>query len=179
MAHPGPQVLNSSVPAEVQETITSARAPFTRKLYSSKWKIFESWCLAHAVDPVSCPISPVLEFLLEKLAAGAAVSTLRVYVAAIAARRERYEIPLGRHRTVSACMHGVRRLRPVHLIGVPSWDLSTVLVGLMVAPFEPLESAPEHILTLNVTLLLALKRVGDLQALSVSKMFMDFAPGLV
>ncbi len=50
------------------------------------------------------------------------------------------------------------------------------------APFEPLESAPERILTLKVTLLLALtslKRIGDLQALSVSEMCMDFAPGLV
>ncbi len=52
----------------------------------------------------------------------------------------------------------------------------------MVAPLEPLESAPERILILKVTLLLALtslKRVGDLQALSVSEMCMDFAPGLV
>ncbi len=52
----------------------------------------------------------------------------------------------------------------------------------MVAQFEPLESAPEWILTLKVTLLLALtslKRVGDLQALSVSGMCMDFAAGLV
>ncbi len=68
------------------------------------------------------------------------------------------------------------------LLGVPSWDLSIVTEGLMAAPFEPLESAPERILTLKVTLLLALaslKSVGDLQALSVSKMCMDFAPGLV
>ncbi len=52
----------------------------------------------------------------------------------------------------------------------------------MTASYEPLESAPERILTLKVTLLLALtslKRVGDLQALFVSEMCMDFAPGLV
>ncbi len=42
MAPPGPQVLTSSLPAEVQETIASARVPFTRKLYSSKWKVFLS-----------------------------------------------------------------------------------------------------------------------------------------
>ncbi len=67
-------------------------------------------------------------------------------------------------------------------MAVPSWDLSVILEGLVAAPFEPLESAPERILTLKVTLLLALmslKRVGDLQALSVSEMCMDFAPGLV
>ncbi len=76
-------------------------------------------------------------------------------------------------------MRGVRWLRPVRPIGVPSWDLSVVLEGLMAAPFEPLESAPERILTLKITLLLALtslKRVGDLQALSIIEMF---SPGLV
>ncbi len=182
VARPGPQGLISGLPAEVQETIASARAPSTRKLYSSKWKVFESWCLAHAVDPVSFPIGPVLEFLQEKLAAGAAATTLRVYVAAVAALRELDEIPLGRLWMVSAFMRGVRRLRPVPSCRVPSWDLSVVLDGLMVAPFEPLESAPERILTLKVTLLLALtslKRIGDLRALSVSEMCMDFAPGQV
>ncbi len=79
-------------------------------------------------------------------------------------------------------MRGVRRLRPVRPTAVPSWDLSVVLEGLVTAPFEPLESASERILTLKVVLLLALtslKRVGDLQAFSVSEMCMDFAPGLV
>ncbi len=170
------------LPVEVQEIIVSARVPATRKLYSSKWGVFESWCLARAIDPVNCPVGPVLEFLQERLTAGAAATTLRVYVAAIAAQRELDEIPLGRHRMVSAFMHGVRRLRPARPTAVPSWDLSVVLEGLVTAPFGPLESAPEQILTLKVTLLLALtslKRVGDLQALSVSEMCMDFAPGLV
>ncbi len=79
-------------------------------------------------------------------------------------------------------MRGVRRLRPVRPTAVPSWDLSVVLEGLVMAPFEPLESASERILTLKVVLLLALtslKRVGDLQAFSVSETCMDFAPGLV
>ncbi len=98
----------------------------------------------------------MLEFLQEKLEAGAAATTLRVYVAAIAAGRELDEIPLGRHQTVSAFMRGVQHLRPVFPIGVPSWDLSVVLEGLMGAPFEPFESAPERILTRKVTLLLVL-----------------------
>ncbi len=75
---------------------------------------------------------------------------------------------------VSAFLRGVRRLRPARPMAVPSWDLSVVLEGLVTAPFEPLESAPERILTLKrrlleVTLLLALtslKRAGDLQAFS-------------
>ncbi len=50
MAHTGSRALMSSLPVEVQETIASARAPTTRKLYSSKWGVFESWCLARAID---------------------------------------------------------------------------------------------------------------------------------
>ncbi len=182
MAHTGPRAVIDGLPAEVQETIASDRAPATRKLYSSKWGVFESWCLTRAIDPVNCPVGPVLEFLQERLTAGAAATTLRVYVAAIAAQRELDEIPLGRHRLVSAFMRGARRLRPVRPTAVPSWDLSVVLEGLVMAPFEPLESASDRILTLKVVLLLALtslKRVGDLQAFSVSETCMDFAPGLV
>ncbi len=85
MIHPGPLTLISSIPAEVQEAIASARAPATRKLYSSKWRVFESWCLAHPVEPVNCPVGP----------------------ATIATRRELDEIPLGKHRMVSAFMHGI------------------------------------------------------------------------
>ncbi len=140
MAHTGPRAVMNNLPVEVQETIASARVPATRKLYSSKWGVFESWCLARAIDPVNCPVGPVLEFLQERLTAGAAATTLRVYEAATAARRELDEIPLGRHRMVSTFMRGVRRLRPTRPTEVPSWDLSVFLEGLGTAPFEPLSS---------------------------------------
>ncbi len=78
---------------------------FVRKL--PRQKSLESWCLAYAVDLVSCPIGPVLEFLQKKFAAGAAATTLRVYVAVVAAQRELDEITLGRHQMVSAFMRGV------------------------------------------------------------------------
>ncbi len=69
-------------------------------------------------------------------------------------------------------MRGVKRLRPVFPPSFPSWDLSVVLKGSLEPPFEPLGSAPERILMLKVTLLLALasfKHVGDLQALPFSE----------
>ncbi len=58
MALTGPRAVIDGLPAEVQETIASASAPATRKLYSSKWGVFESWCLTRAIDPVNCPVGP-------------------------------------------------------------------------------------------------------------------------
>ncbi len=56
----------SSIPAEVQETIASARAPATKKFYFSQMEDFsESWCLAHAVDQLTALLVQYLELLQE------------------------------------------------------------------------------------------------------------------
>ncbi len=57
-----------------------------------------------------------------------------------------------------------------------------MVLGALCRPlFEPIEEISERLLTLKRVLLLALsslKRVGDLQALSVAPSFLDYAPGL-
>ncbi len=68
-------------------------------------------------------------------------------------------------------LRGARRMRPATRSKVPTWDLAVVLGALAEAPFEPLELAEAKHLTLKMAFLLAitsLRRVGDLQALSVS-----------
>ncbi len=62
---------------------------------------------------------------------------------------------------------------------VPSWDLSIVLARLQRGPFEPLDSVELKFLSLKTALLTALtsiKRVGDLQAFSVSEECLVFGP---
>ncbi len=109
------------------------------------------------------PSSPVLAFpdvvLGVNLPPGG-----RPYIAAIAARRDSDDVPLGRHRLVSSFLHGAKRLRPVCPPSFPSWNLSVVLKGLLGPPFEPLESAPVRILTQKVTLLLAFNKMQGIQA---------------
>ncbi len=39
---------------KVVETILPSRAPSTRKLYVLKWRVFNSWCSNHQLDPVNC-----------------------------------------------------------------------------------------------------------------------------
>ncbi len=183
LASEGAQLINSGLSTEVVETILHSRAPSTRKLYALKWKIFASWCSDHQLDPVNCPVGTVLEFLQDRFTAGLAPSTLKVYVAAISA----YHIPLGgtsmgNEPLVSRFLRGTMRLRPAARTRVPTWDLAIVLQGLSLAPFEPLEEVPAKFLTLKALFLLAissLKRIGDLQALSVAPSCLEFAPGMV
>ncbi len=103
-------------------------------------------------------------------------------MAAIAA----YHVPLGgqsvgKDPLVTRFLHGVMRLRPQVRSRVPPWDLAVVLEALCRPPFESIEEISDRLLTLKTVFLLAissLKRVGDLQALSVAPSFLDFAPGL-
>ncbi len=62
---------------------------------------------------------------------------------------------------------------------MPSWDLSMVLAGLQRGPFEPLDSVELKFLSAKTALLTSLtsiKRVGDLQAFSVSEECLVFGP---
>ena len=110
--------------------------------------------------------------------AGRSPSTLKVYVAAIAAHHAPVAgQSLGRNDLVLWFLKGARRLNPSKPPSVPSWDLSTVLGALKSPPFEPLQSVDLKPLSLKTALLLALayiKRDGDLQALSVSPSCLEF-----
>ncbi|KAI2653717.1 hypothetical protein H4Q32_014045 [Labeo rohita] len=180
VASEGAQLLASGLSTEVVETILQSRAPSMRKLYALKWKLFTSWCGRH--QQVNCPVGSVLEFLQDRLSAGLTHSILKVYVAAIAA----YHAPLGglsvgKNPLVTRFLHGALRLRPPVRPRVPTWDLSVVLEALCRPPFEPVEEISDRFLSIKTVLLLALsslKRVGDLQALSVAPSFLEFAPGL-
>src|SRR4029434_10088504 len=73
---------------------------------------------------------------------------------------------------------GVRRLRVPERHLIPSWDLLVVLRALTGPPFEPLETVDIKFVSLTTALLLALvsaKRIGDMQALSVSPSRLQFS----
>ncbi|CAM4674661.1 unnamed protein product [Leuciscus chuanchicus] len=74
------------LPQAVVDTITSARAPSTRLAYASRWNLFVDWCSSHGENPRVCSVGLVLSFLQEGLEQGLSPSTLKVYVASIAAQ---------------------------------------------------------------------------------------------
>ncbi len=170
----------SGLPPAVVNTITSARALSTRQAYRLKWNLFVNWCSPRREDPRRCPIAVVLSFLQDGLERRLSPSTLKVYVAAIAAHHDAVDgKSLGKHDLVIRFLRGARRLNPPRPHLVPSWDLPSVLSALRGAPFEPLQSVELKFLSLKTVLLSALatvKRVGDLQAFSVDDSCLEFGP---
>ncbi len=65
--------------------MAEARVPSTRCLYALKWSVFSAWCQDRDLDPVTSDVSVVLSFLQEMLDKQGALSTIKVYAAAIAA----------------------------------------------------------------------------------------------
>ncbi len=129
VAPEGAQLIASGLSTEVVGTILQSRAPSTRKQFALKWKLFTSWCGNHQLDAVNCPVGSVLEFLQARLSAGLTYSTLKVYVAAIAA----YHAPLGgqsvgKQPLVTRFHRGA--LRPPVCSRVPPWDLAMVSEAL-------------------------------------------------
>ncbi len=150
----------TGLPERVLNTISEARAPSTRRLYALKWSVFSTWCLNRGENPSTSELAVVLSFLQELLDKGCSHSTLRVFVAAIAA----FHAPIagqsvGRDNSVVCFLKGAKRLNPPRPLTVPTWDLPTVLRALKRPPFEPLQSTNLRSLSLKTALLLALASV--------------------
>ncbi|KAL0148432.1 hypothetical protein M9458_056242 [Cirrhinus mrigala] len=163
----------------VVNTLLQARAPSTRRLYDLKWRIFVNWCSSHGKDPRSCGIKSVLSFLQEGLDRYLSASTLKVHVAAISANHDLVGgRSVGKHDLIIRFLRGARRLNPPQSHLIPSWDLAVVLQGLQQDPFEPLQSVKLDALSFKalLTALTSIKRVGDLQALSVNSSCLEFGP---
>ncbi len=130
--------------------------------------------------PVTSDVSVVLSFLQKILDKQRSSSTIKVYAAA----KVSFHAPIagrsvGRDIAVTQFVRGARRMNPLRPRTVTPWDLPTVLKALKGPPFEPLESSSLSVLSLKTALLLALvsvKRVGDLQALSVDPACLEFGP---
>ncbi len=86
-------------------------APSTKQTYALKWSLFATWCSSHREDPRRCTIGVVLSFLQERLEHRLSPSTLKVYVAAIAAHHNAVDgWSLGKHDLIVRFLKGARNL---------------------------------------------------------------------
>ncbi|KAL0204548.1 hypothetical protein M9458_002566, partial [Cirrhinus mrigala] len=144
----------------VLNTISQARAPSTRRLYALKWSVFSAWCSTHGEDPASCDISVILSFLQELLDKGRSPSTLKVYVAAITAS----------HAPTAGQSVGRNNLVEVEPSSSPHYPYLGPLNGLEGTEGPSFRTITEFRSS-------SVKRMGDLQALSVSPSCLEFGPG--
>ncbi len=138
-------------PRGVLNTISEARAPSTRRLYALKWSVFSTWCLNRGENPSTSELAVVsvlsLQELLDK---GRSHSTLKVFVAAIAAFHAPIAGPVGRQRqTQLSVSEGSQEVESTSAPYCPTWDLPTVLRALKGPPFEPLQSTNLRSLSLK------------------------------
>ncbi len=108
------------------------------------------------------------------------LSTIKAYMAAIAALHASIAgRSMARDSAVVQFLRGARIINLPHPRTVPSWDLPTILRALKGPLFKPLQSTSLRVLSFKTALLLALasvKRVGDLQALSINPACLKFWP---
>ncbi|KAI2645633.1 Spastin [Labeo rohita] len=160
-------------------------APASRPMEPARlvpgWDASDLSGLSQARGPTEMSDCSSASFLQEKLERRLSPSTLKVYVAAIAAYHDAVDgASLGKHQLIVRFLRGARRVNPPRRHLVPSWDLSVTLQGLREAPFEPLASVELKYLsrkTVLLTALVSIKRVGDLQAFSVNEACLEFGPG--
>ena len=152
----------------VAERVKAPQRFSSRRVYESRWAIFESWCKQSQVEFKKPTLSSIADFLTylfnEK---GLKPTTIAGYRTAIADHLGPTGIEISNSFELNRLIASFHRDRPVKDRNIPSWDLSLVLLALTKAPFEPLKDAPLKILTFKTVFLMTLasgRRRGEVHA---------------
>ena len=152
----------------VAERVKAPQRFSSRRVYESRWAIFESWCKQSQVEFKKPTLSSIADFLTylfnEK---GLKPTTIAGYRTAIADHLGPAGIEISNSFELNRLIASFHRDRPVKDRNIPSWDLSLVLLALTKAPFEPLKDAPLKILTFKTVFLMTLasgRRRGEVHA---------------
>ena len=157
----------------VIEVIRRSWRKSTESAYSGAWKLWDSWCSQRSLDPLSAPVSEILEFLLEQYETGKQYRTINTIRSAISMTHEEVDgTRIGQHPLVSRFLKGVFNCRPPVPKYSCTWDVDIVLSYLKDLPDN--ESLPFQLLSHKVAMLMALSnadRCSDLAALDLRYRF--------
>ncbi|KAM7166314.1 uncharacterized protein RBU57_007209 [Macrochelys suwanniensis] len=73
---------------KVKQVLLNSRRLATRNTYHHKWKKFSLWCQQEQLDASKAPLSMILDYLLELKETGLAISSIKMYLAAITTLHE-------------------------------------------------------------------------------------------
>lgn len=135
--------------------ISNARRKGSISNYESAWGRWASWAHQRKIDPVSCAIGSILDFLAELFDKNLQYNTICTYRSAISAYHEPIGgLPIGQNMRVSSLMTGIFNLRPPLPRYSFVWDVCDVLTYLRSLPDD--DSISLKNLTLKLASLLAI-----------------------
>ena len=100
----------------------------TTSTYASAWSKWVGWCDRRQVNPLSAPLSLILEFLKDQFEEGKAYRSLNVYRSALSALLPEIDsFKVGSHPLVSQLLKGAFNLKPPKPRYSHSWSVGKVL----------------------------------------------------
>ena len=159
-----------------QELLLGSWSKGTSSSYNSAWKKWHSWCMEREIDPVSAPLSHILEYLSKLHTNGLQYRSINVHRSAISSVHAYIDkVPVGQHFMVRQLMKGILRSNPPLPRYKEFWNVDQVLSYIISLPVN--ESLSMKILSKKLAVLLAIaapKRVSEIARLD--KNFMSIAP---
>ena len=109
------------------ELILASWREKSSKTYESQFQTWASWCGARSIDPISCPIGDVANFLAEMFSKGYQYRSIDAYRSAISSVHDKIDgYDVGQHPLISRLLKGIFHQRPPQPRYTHTWDVGVV-----------------------------------------------------
>ena len=113
---------------EASTLITAGWSKGTNRTYQSAWKKWCGWCDQQKVDPISCDVKFLVNFLAELFKQGLQHRSINTVRSAVSMTHNQVEgVPIGQHPLISRLMRGVYNSRPPQPRYSLMWDVEVVV----------------------------------------------------
>ena len=129
----------TGISAEARTLLMAAWQKNTSSAYGAAWQKWASWCNQQQINPISAPLSAVLDFLTREFNSGKAYRSINVYRSAISMTHPSIDsLRVGEHPMVCQLMKGIFNKRPPLPQYTQTWKVHQVtsyLEGLGLVPY--------------------------------------------
>lgn len=109
----------------------TVQLPQDVKAYQSAWSRWSRWCAKGKINPISAPVSKILEFLANAFSDGLDYRSINVLRSAISSTHSRIDdFLVGQHPRVTKLIKGVLNSRPPKPQYSYTWDVKKVTAHL-------------------------------------------------
>lgn len=157
---------------EAADLATKAWRKGTRSAYNSAWAKWSSWCTERSIDPVSCSVNKIADFLTGMFWDGYQYNTINLHRSAISALHDEVDgTPIGQNQLIKKILTGVFQENPPKPKYTTTWDVNVVLQHIK--NLGPNDTLSDDTLTHKLAMLIALttaSRASEIQAMTLEHM---------